>query len=76
MHLDEQNGNIVWQETIDLELQQIIEYETFIDYGRQKSAKVPQTYRKIRLHFVFDVKHDGRQKARLVAIGHLTKIPL
>ena len=25
---------------------------------------------------MFDVKHDGRQKARLVADGHLTDIPL
>jgi hypothetical protein len=27
-------------------------------------------------HFVFDVKHDGRHKARLVADGHLTEVPL
>jgi hypothetical protein len=27
------------------------------------------------VHFVFDVKHDGRYKARLVADGHRTPIP-
>ena len=28
------------------------------------------------MHLIFDVKHDGRHKARLVADGHLTEIPL
>ena len=28
-----------------------------------------------RVHFVFDVKHCGKFKARLVAVGHLTKEP-
>ena len=29
----------------------------------------------IRVHFVFDVKHCGKFKARLVADEHLTKEP-
>jgi len=28
------------------------------------------------VHLVFDVKHDGRHKARLVADGHLTEVPI
>jgi Reverse transcriptase (RNA-dependent DNA polymerase) len=28
------------------------------------------------VHFIFGVKHDGRHKARLVADGHLTQIPI
>ena len=28
------------------------------------------------MHLVFDVKHDGRHKARLVADGHLTDVPV
>jgi hypothetical protein len=31
---------------------------------------------RIRVHIVYNVKHIGRQKARLVADGHLTDIPL
>lgn len=31
----------------------------------------PDGYKKINLHFVYDVKHDGRHKARVVAGGHL-----
>ena len=34
------------------------------------------SFQKIRVHFVYAVKHDGRFKARLVADGHLTKEPV
>jgi hypothetical protein len=42
---------------------------TCIDHG-----KIPylEGYKNIIVHFVFDVKHDLRHKARLVAGGHLT----
>jgi len=76
LRLDERNGNTLWTEAIALELNQIDEYDTFIDKGHHTKAKAPTGYKKIRVHFVFDVKHDGRHKARLVADGHLTDIPL
>ena len=50
------------------------EYSTFTDYGKEGSP--PPGYKKIRVHLVFDVKHDGRHKARLVADGHLTEVPV
>ncbi len=53
---------------------QLHEYKTFKDLG--KGAKAPEGYRKIRVHLVFDVKHDGQHKIRLVADGHLTEAPL
>ena len=31
-------------------------------------------YKKIRVHLVYDAKHDGSHKAKLVADGHLTDI--
>jgi hypothetical protein len=40
-------------------------------YGRDKP---PDGHKKIRAHLVFDVKHDGRHKARYVAGGHLTDV--
>ena len=70
MQLDAKNGNKKWKEAVNTELSQISEYETFEDKG--KGAKVPNDYKLIRCHFVFDVKHDGRHKARYVAGGHLT----
>ncbi|KAL7570791.1 hypothetical protein ACA910_014420 [Epithemia clementina (nom. ined.)] len=79
MELDRKNGNTKWKEAIDLELKQIDDYQTFKDIGRaeldQKGQvkNAPAGYKKIRVHLVFAVKHDGRHKARLVADGHLTR---
>ena len=38
--------------------------------------KVPISYRKIQVHTIFDVKHDGQHQARVVAEGHLTEVPI
>ena len=74
IEIDNHNNNTRWQDAIDLEINQILDYQTFKDLG--KDAPGPPGYQKIRLHFVFDVKHDGRHKARLVAGGHLTETPV
>ena len=80
MRLDNENGNTHWQDAMDLELTQIHEYKVFKDTGKAKfhNGKVvtPDGFQKIRVHFVYAVKHDGRFKARLVADGHLTKEPV
>ena len=76
MELDAQNKNTKWKDAADLEIQQITDYKTFHDHGHHTKNKPPSGYKKIRVHFVFDVKHDGRHKGRLVADGHLTDIPL
>ena len=74
LKLDEKNGNTRWQDCTKLELQQLQDYKCFRDQG--KNSKVPQGYKKIRTHLIYAVKHDGRHKARMVADGHLTDIPL
>ena len=71
--IDERNGNTKWQDAEKLELCQLNEYHTFKNLGKQ--GRPPPGYTKIRVRFVYDVKHDGRHKARLVARGHLTPIP-
>ena len=80
MRLDKENGNTQWQDAMDLELTQIHEYKVFKDTGKARfhngKAVIPDGYQKIRVHFVYAVKHDGRFKARLVADGHLTKEPV
>ena len=53
-------------------MSQLDKYNVFIDLGR--GGKPPRDYKKIRVHLIFDVKHDGRHKARCVADGHLTDI--
>ena len=65
---------------MDLELTQIHEYKVFKDTGKAQfhNGKVVTSdgFQKIRVHFVYAVKHDGRFKARVVADGHLTKEPV
>ena len=48
-------------------------HETHEDLGL--NAKAPEGHKKIKVYLVFDMKHDGGHKARLVASGHLTDIP-
>jgi hypothetical protein len=71
--LDATNGNKRWQISMDTEVEQIDEYDTFRDLG--KGRPPPRDHQKIRVHFVYDVKHDLRLKSRLVAEGNLTAPP-
>ena len=74
LDLDKANGNSKWQDAIEKELTQVDEYETFHDQG---TGSYPgKAYKRINVHLVFAVKHDGRHKARLVAGGHLTETPI
>jgi hypothetical protein len=73
--IDERNGNRLWQDAVALEFKQVNDYNTFKDIGHQSKTTPPAGYKRIRVHFVFDVKHDGRHKVRLVADGHLTDVP-
>ena len=80
MRLDKENGNTHWQDAMDLELTQIHEYKVFKDTGKAQfhngKVVIPDGFQKIRVHFVYAVRHDGRFKARIVADGHLTKEPV
>ena len=71
--IDEKNGNRKWQDAESLEIAQIDEYNTTRDLGL--NAPVPEGYTKIPCHMIYDVKHDGRHKARFVAGGHRTSTP-
>ena len=64
------------QDATKLELEMVDSYQTFADLGHKSKAKIPTGYKKIRVHLVFDVKHDGRHRARLCADGNLTEVPL
>ena len=74
MELDQINGNTKWRDAEILEVAQLIELNTFIDKGIGKAS--PEGYHKIMCHMIYDVKHDGRHKARFVAGGHSTPAPL
>ena len=74
--LDARNGNRNWQKCTKLEMDQLRECNTFHNLGHARNTPIPNGYKKIRVHLVHAVKHDGRHKARLVADGHLTDVPL
>ena len=71
---DEQNKDKLWGEATKTEMKQMNMFEVFKDHGL--NAPVPEGYKNIRVHLIFDIKHDGRHRARLVADGHLTDIPI
>ncbi len=74
MKIDDQDNNTQWLNAEYLELKQLDEYHVFDDLGSNKSP--PEDHKKIPVHFVYDVKFDGRRKAMLVAGGHLTDNPV
>jgi hypothetical protein len=67
IEFDKRNGNTKWQDANVLEHEQLTEYEVFVNKGEFHEGKIPEGYRKIKVHTIFDVKHDGRHKARVVA---------
>src|SRR5574339_467149 len=52
------------------EISQLHESETF--KVLDDNEKVPEGYKLIPYHCIYDVKFDGRRKCRLVAGGHMT----
>ena len=73
-YLDQKNGNQKFQNAMKLELQQLFEYDTFVDLGTK--VKPPAGYSYCGVHFVFDIKHNFCHKAHLVADGHKTPTPI
>ncbi len=67
--LDELNGNDLWKAASKTELGKLYEYNAFKSLGT--SLATPQGHTKICCHMVFDVKQDGRCRARFVAGGHM-----
>ncbi len=70
--LDRKNGNTLWGDAIAKEIREVHIAFNILPGG----GSAPIGYQKILCHMIFDVKmEDFRQKARLVAGGHLTKAP-
>ncbi len=74
VRLDKLHGNDKWQQSTKLEMDQLHEYDTFHDKGIGTTPG--EGFKKIRVHLVYAVKHDGRHKARLCANGNLTEVPI
>ena len=55
LEFDKANGNSKWHEAIKAEIDQLMDYETFMDMGE---ISFLQDYKRIHCHFICDVKHD------------------
>ena len=67
---DKQNGNNLWKEAIQEEMDKIMSFDTFKIL--EDGEPLEEDYKKIPLHMCFAVKWDGRHKARLIAGGNHT----
>ena len=70
MHIDKVLGKPVWDEATKKEIASVNEHGIFrvLDEGES----IPPGHVQMPHHFVFDIKCDGCQKARLVEGGHRT----
>ena len=72
LELDQVNGNTLWADVIAKEMKDVRPSFGILNPGKMD----PIGHQKIRCHMIFDVKmEDFRQKARLVAGGHVTNAP-
>ena len=74
MELDKIAKNHLWCDVNILEHKKLVEYDVFLDKGEFSMSKIPVGYKKISVYTVFDVKHDGRHRARVVTDGHLMDV--
>ena len=69
IEFDKVNGDTFWQDAIKLEVNALNKLECF--EFKPKDFVCGRDFQKTTLTMIFDVKHDLRRKARLVAGGHL-----
>ena len=71
--LDIMHKNTGWSDAIDKEITSLRDKYQCFDIREDRHERPPPNYQFIKLIWVFDVKFDGRKKARLVAGGHMTE---
>ena len=73
LSIDKHDGNNKMDESIKLETDQQHDCDTYKHMGKGSSL---EGNKLVRAHFVFDVKHYGRHKDRLLADRNQTDVPL
>src|SRR5687768_3473803 len=70
LQLDLDNKDNLWKESMKSEIDSLQEHGTFkvLEDGKP----IPEGYKWIPYHCIYDVKFDGRRQCRLVAGGHMT----
>ena len=72
LQFDAKNGDDSWQKAIEKEIGTLTSVECFV--FKPKDYIPEGDWQRTRLRMIFDVKHDLRRKARLVAGGHLIEL--
>ena len=72
--LDEANGNTLWQDAMDKELNALLDMDCFEFHPAGHHKTLGSEWQRTTLHMVFDVKQSLQRKARLVASGHLVEM--
>lgn len=73
LKLDEANGNHNWAEAMGIEVDDLLKLDCF-EFKEAGWRPSESGWQSTTLHMIFDVKHDLRHKARLVAGGHLVEV--
>ena len=68
VRLDKVNNDNLLEGAMDKEIGSINTFKIFIIL--EENEHIPTGYKRIPYHMIFDVKFDGRRKARLVARAH------
>ena len=77
LQFDKDNGNNYWEVAIKKEMDTIMRLDTIqeLKAGKGNMFQQDPEYQYTKVLLIFDIKADGRRKARLVLIGHMTKAP-
>ena len=80
LRFDKENGNTFWRDAIKKEIDTLMAMNTlkFCSTPREihdlkQNVRLDKRYQFAKMWMIFDVKSDGRRKARLVIGGHMTK---
>ena len=74
IQFDEENDDTGWADAIKKEIDSIIGFNVF-DF-LPAGSRPPPGSRRIPVWLMFEMKMDGRKKARLIAGGHVTPTPV
>ena len=69
---DAAEGHTLWAEAIKAEIDSFLKLDCF--EFKEPEFKPPKDFQYAKLNMIFEVKHDGRRKARLVAGGHMVAL--
>ena len=73
LEMDRVNGNTFWFDAIQKEIGTLLRLKCFTFHSADYKPSADFNFAPLRM--LFEVKHDGRRKARLVAGGHVIQDP-